>query len=333
MQEPEAIAFMRRAIELAQLGPYSDNPRVGAVVVNDGVIVGEGFHHGAGTAHAEAVALRAAGEQAKNATIYVSLEPCAHVGRTGPCTTAIIDAGVSRVIYAQVDPTDNASGGHQVLVDAGLEVVGEMISEESEAINREWTHWVRTGRPFVTWKFAQSLDSRVSAAIGTQTALSSSEAQVTTHQLRSRVDAIVVGTNTVLIDDPVLTARTPNGDLFEKQPLRIVIGATHLPQRAKLFETPGGRVVHYKTRDIEHVLRELAASGVKHILLEGGPTLARAFLSADAVQEVVAVIAPVTLGAGPLPLSGLLDRSYQVCNIRVVRVGPDLVISGIPVAG
>lgn len=321
---------MRRAIDLAQQGPCSDNPRVGAVVVNGGVIVGEGFHRGAGTAHAEVVAINSAGDQSRNATIYVSLEPCSHHGRTGPCTDAIIDAGITRVIYAQSDPTEAASGGHQVLEQAGVEVVGAVCEKESQEINREWTHWVGTGMPFVTWKFAQSLDSRVSAQFGAQTALSSEAAQANTHELRSKVDAIIVGTNTVIVDNPTLTARGIDGGLRESQPLRVVIGERDLPQNVKLFNTEGGRVLHFRTRRIEHIMRELEGMGVRHILLEGGPTLARAFLAEGYVHRVVTVIAPVTYGSGPLPLAGTLHHGFDVTDIKIAQVGTDLMISGIP---
>lgn len=321
---------MRRAIDLAQQGPYSDNPRVGAVVVNDGVIVGEGFHLGAGTAHAEVVALNSAGDRSRHATIYVSLEPCSHHGRTGPCTDAIIEAGIARVIYSQSDPTEVASGGHHVLQHAGLEVMGGVCGEESQEINREWTHWVTTGMPFVTWKFAQSLDSRVSAQFGTQTALSSELAQENTHELRSRVDAIVVGANTAVIDNPTLTARMSNGQMRDSQPLRVVIGERDLPSNSKLLNSEGGRVLHFHTHDIPQILHELATMGVRHILLEGGPTLARAFLAEGQVHRVVTVIAPVTYGSGPLPLAGTLHDGFAVKNIKVEQVGADLVISGIP---
>ena len=328
MQDSNADAFMRRAIELAQLGPYSENPRVGAVVVKDGVIVGEGFHQGAGTAHAEVVAIAAAGERCVNSTIYVSLEPCSHHGRTGPCTHAIIESGISRVVYSQSDPTDLASGGHHVLEQAGVDVSGGLCADESLVLNREWTHWVSTGKPYVTWKFAQSLDSRVSAEFGTQTVLSSTVAHESTHLLRSRVDAIVIGTNTAIVDDPALTARLPHGELRGRQPMRVVIGKRDLPVEAKLFNSSGGQVMQFKTHDIDQVLTELASIRVKHVLLEGGPKLARAFLSAGAVQEVVTVIAPVTFGSGPLALSGLLDQGFDLRNIRVTQAGVDLVISG-----
>jgi diaminohydroxyphosphoribosylaminopyrimidine deaminase/5-amino-6-(5-phosphoribosylamino)uracil reductase len=324
--------FMERAIELAREGPISDNPRVGAVIVRDHRVVGEGFHRGAGTPHAEVEAITQAGELTQGAQMFVSLEPCAHHGRTGPCTEAIIAAGISKVTYAQSDPTINAAGGAKLLSQAGVHVTGGMNLPEAERLNRAWTHWVLTGSPFVTWKFAQSIDAKVADRIGARTAISGPLTQAAIHQLRSEADAIVVGTRTVWIDDPQLTARNPQGDLLPQQPLRVIVGESDLPTSAALFTGPGGEVLHLRTRDIPLVINQLSDRGVRHILVEGGPTLAGAFLSARAVHQVITIVGPMTFGAGPSALNALLDPHYSISNIHWEKLDHDLVISGTPVS-
>lgn len=324
MQDVDLV-YMRRALELACSSPISDNPRVGAVIVRDDKVVGEGFHRGAGTPHAEIEAIAQAGELAQGAQMYISLEPCRHHGRTGPCTDAIIEAGIHKVVFAQSDPTIEAAGGAKVLADAGIAVSSGVLTDESERLNRAWAHWVVTGTPFVTWKFAQSIDARVADRQGSRTAISGSEALTANHALRAEVDAIVVGTQTVVIDDPQLTAR---GAQAVRQPLRVVVGESDIPPNAALTSTEGGEVLHLKTRDIARVLRALTERGIRHILLEGGPTLAGAFLEAGAVHQVITIVAPVTFGAGPQALSTLLRPHYSVSRIHWEKHGPDVVISG-----
>ncbi len=319
---------MQRALDLARKGPVSDNPRVGAVIVRDHQVVGEGFHHGAGTPHAEIEAIEMAGDLAHGAQMFVSLEPCKHHGRTPPCTDAIISAGINRVIFAQSDPTVVAAGGEKILADAGISVSSGVLADKAERLNRAWAHWVVTGKPFVSWKFAQSIDARVADRQGSRTAISGSAAQAANHELRSEVDAIVVGTSTVTIDNPRLTVR---GREVLRQPLRVVVGESDIPSNAALTSTVGGEVLHLRTRDIACVLDSLADRGVRHLLLEGGPTLARAFLDAGAVHQIIAIIAPVTFGAGPSALNSLLPPHYSVSRIHWERLGPDLVISGTPV--
>jgi diaminohydroxyphosphoribosylaminopyrimidine deaminase/5-amino-6-(5-phosphoribosylamino)uracil reductase len=285
--------FMLQAIELAELGPYSSNPRVGAVCVSDGVVVGTGYHHGAGTAHAEVEALAVAGERAANADLYVSLEPCSHFGRTPPCTQAIIDAGIRRVFFAQLDPSGEAGGGAGVLKAAKCEVVGEIEADRSMSVNREWNHRMRTGVPFVTWKFAQSLDGRVAAKSGERTSISGEQSQVFNHDLRSRVAAILVGTQTFIVDQPSLSAREADGSLKVSQPLKVVMG---------MRDVAPAEFLHLATRDPKVALLALADLGINHVLLEGGPTLAAAFIQADCIDEVISITAPITLGAGPRSL-------------------------------
>jgi len=311
--------FILQSIELAKQGPYSSNPRVGAVCVRDGKVVGTGYHLGAGTAHAEVVALAAAGNKAVDADLYVSLEPCSHFGRTPPCTHAIIDAGVRRIIYAQPDPNVEAGGGASALRAAGLEVLGEIEVGLSSALNREWNHRMRTGVPFVTWKFAQSLDGRVAAKVGERTSISGVQSQSFVHELRSRVGAIVVGTQTFLVDGPRLSARETDGSLRESQPLRAVMG---------MRDVAPAEFLHLATRDPKVALLALADLGINHVLLEGGPTLVSAFINANCINEVVSITAPVTLGAGPRSLVTESPFMKQINITSTLMLGSDLIQIG-----
>ena len=311
--------FMMQAIELAELGPYSTNPRVGAVCVSNGVVVGTGYHHGAGTAHAEVEALAVAGVKAVNADLYVSLEPCSHFGRTPPCTQAIIEAGIRRVFYAQPDPSAEAGGGAEVLKAAGCEVYGEIEAERSNLVNREWNHRMRTGVPFVTWKFAQSLDGRVAAKSGVRTAISGMQSQVFTHELRSRVGAILVGTQTFIVDQPSLNAREIDGSLRVSQPLRVVMG---------MRDVAPAEFLHLATHDPKVALLALADLGINHVLLEGGPTLAAAFIRADCIDQVISITAPVTLGAGPRSLTTDSPLMRRIKITSTFTLGSDLVHIG-----
>ncbi len=293
---------MRRALELAQSPgvPLGPNPRVGCVLLDaDGCPVAEGFHRGAGTAHAEADALARAGDAASGATAVVTLEPCNHTGRTGPCATALVEAGVRRVVFAQGDPNPVAAGGSDTLRAAGVEVEAGLLEDEARALNRVWTFAVEHQRPFVTWKFATTLDGRSAAADGTSRWVSSTAARRDTHRLRALCDTMLVGTNTVAVDDPRLTARDEQDRPLARQPLRAVMGERDLDPGRRVFDTvPGAEGVHLRTRDPHAALAELYARGRQHVFLEGGPTLAAAFLRAGLVDEIVAYVAPMLLGSG-----------------------------------
>lgn len=320
--------LMQRALELAvSAGSVrGENPRVGCVILNaDGAIVGEGFHRGAGTAHAEVDALLLAGEQARGGTAVVTLEPCRHVGRTGPCTTALLDAGVSTVVFAQTDPTGVASGGADVLRAAGVTVLGGVLADESREMNRGWTSLQEHGRPFVTVKCAMSLDGRVSDATGGPVRITGEAARQVSHDLRAEVDAIVVGTGTVLADDPSLTARDAAGRLKDEQPLRVVLGTSAIPPTCRVLDDSAPTMV-LATRDIADALRTLARSGVQEVLVEGGPTLARACLDAECVDAVLWFIAPVVLGEGPVALGSGPSIDVQMRHVRYV--GEDVLIEG-----
>jgi diaminohydroxyphosphoribosylaminopyrimidine deaminase / 5-amino-6-(5-phosphoribosylamino)uracil reductase len=302
-------AAMARALELAATPgvPLGPNPRVGCVVIDDrGNTVAEGHHRGAGSAHAEADALAHAGERARGTTAVVTLEPCAHTGRTGPCAVALRDAGVRRVVFAQAEPNPLAAGGGALLRAAGVEVESGLMADDARAINRVWTFAVERGRPFVTWKFATTLDGRSAAADGTSRWVSGRAARLDTHQLRALCDVMLVGTNTVAVDDPQLTVRDEHDQPLprERQPLRAVMGERDLPDDRRVFDDHA-ETVRLRTHDPETALKTLFARDRQHVFLEGGPTLAAAFLRAGLVDEIVAYVAPMLLGAGQQAVADL----------------------------
>src|SRR4051794_12694929 len=330
-------AAMHRALALAETvrGRTSPNPAVGAVLLDaEGTLVGEGATAPPGGPHAEIAALRVAGEAARGGTAVVTLEPCAHTGRTGPCAEALVAAGVRRVIYAVDDPNPVAAGGAHVLAAAGVDVVAgvEPHAAASGAL-RPWLHAVRSGRPFVTWKFAATLDGRVAAADYTSRWISSAPSRADVHVLRSGVDAILVGSGTVLADDPRLTVR--EGDQpAAHQPLRVVLDRRHrIPADARVLDASAETVI-LDTAVPQFALKALYDRGVRHLLLEGGPTLAGAFLEARCVDEVVAYLAPMLLGAGPAALGdagiGTLADAALLEVESVSRIGEDVKVVARP---
>ena len=318
--QPEALSFtdeydaMRRALAIAASPgvPLHPNPRVGCVLLDDtGTVLGEGYHHGAGTAHAEVEALAAAGDEARGATAVVTLEPCNHTGRTGPCAQALIDAGVRRVVIAQRDPNPLAQGGLETLKDAGIEADAGLLADEAAELNRAWTFAHRHGRPFVTWKFAATLDGRSAARDGSSRWVSSAAARRDTHLLRGLCDTMMVGANTVEIDDPRLTVRDENDEDLAVQPLRVVVGERDLAPDRRVFDD-AAQTLHLRTHDLEQVLHTLHAEhGRHHVFLEGGPTLAAAFLKAGLIDEVVGYVAPLLLGAGKSAVGRLGIKSID----------------------
>ena len=296
---------LRHALEAALLGPAADvNPRVGCVLADGDRVVAVGHHRGAGTAHAEVDALEQAGHAARGATAYVTLEPCHHTGRTGPCSHALLAAGVRRVVYAVPDPSPVAAGGGAWLAEHGVEVEAGLLREEAEAVNATWLHRARTGRPVVVWKFATTLDGRSAAADGTSRWVTGPAARADVHTARARCGAVVIGTGTALADNPHLTVRDESGMPRGRQPLRVVVGWRDLPAGARVLDD-AAETLHLRTHDPHAVLDELAARGVHRVWLEGGPTLAAAFLAAGCVDEVVAWVAPALLGAGRAAVADL----------------------------
>jgi diaminohydroxyphosphoribosylaminopyrimidine deaminase/5-amino-6-(5-phosphoribosylamino)uracil reductase len=318
---------MRRALELSRavLGTTSPNPPVGAVLLDEaGEVVGEGATQPPGGPHAEVVALQQAAGRAH--TAVVTLEPCHHTGRTGPCSQALIVAGVRRVVVGCPEPTAKAAGATVALRAGGIEVVDGVLADEVAAGPlAAWLHAQRTGRPYVTWKYAATLDGRSAAVDGTSRWITGPEARADVHRLRAEVDAVVVGVGTVLADDPLLTVRPDPGH----QPLRVVLD-THdrTPAGAKVRDGGAPTWVVTGPVDLPTLLKDLAERDVVSVLLEGGPTLAGSFLRADLVDRVVAYVAPALLGAGPAVVHdagiGTIDDAIRLHLTDVTRFGDDL---------
>jgi diaminohydroxyphosphoribosylaminopyrimidine deaminase/5-amino-6-(5-phosphoribosylamino)uracil reductase len=339
MASPVEVAVMRRALELAAKPPgrLSPNPRVGAVLVApDGQIVAEGVHRGAGTPHAEVDALQRAGAAADGATAVVTLEPCDHTGRTGPCSAALAKAGVRRVVYAMADPNPAAAGGAGTLRRRGVDVEAGVLAAQAAHLNHHWSFAVAHGRPFVTWKLATTLDGRSGAADGTSAWITGPEARRDVHRLRARVDAIIVGTGTVLADDPRLTVRDGAGKPapVRDQPVRVVVGTSDIPDSAQVWDD-SAETVQIRTHDPAVVLRALYDRDVRFACLEGGPRLAGAFLEAGLVDEVVAYVAPALLGSGRAALEGggvaTITDAHRLRLDDVSMLGRDLRLTASPV--
>ncbi|WP_413318651.1 bifunctional diaminohydroxyphosphoribosylaminopyrimidine deaminase/5-amino-6-(5-phosphoribosylamino)uracil reductase RibD [Agrococcus sp. 1P02AA] len=321
-------AAMARARALALRGPRGVNPQVGAVILSpDGRIVAEGWHRGAGTAHAEVDALaRLGAADARGTTAVVTLEPCNHVGRTGPCALALLEAGVGRVVYAAADPGEASSGGSARLRAAGVEV--ERLDEaEGAALIADWLFVQRARRPRVTVKWAQSLDGRAAASDGTSRWITGPEARAHVHRERSAHDAIAVGTGTVLADDPRLTARV-DGEPEAPQPLPVVFGERAIPESAALREHPRG--LRTAGHDLERELAELAAAGIQTLYVEGGPTLASAFVRAGLADRLTVYLAPTLLGGPRTALDDLgvhtIDEQRRLTVTRLEQLGSDLLV-------
>jgi diaminohydroxyphosphoribosylaminopyrimidine deaminase/5-amino-6-(5-phosphoribosylamino)uracil reductase len=310
---------MQVALDAARQGPRGANPLVGAVILDpSGEILSVGHHRGAGTPHAEVDALAALPDKGplpelSACTMVVTLEPCNHHGRTGPCAAAIAGAGIGAVVYAAADPTAEAAGGAAFLAEAGVAVRGGLSAEQALDVNQRWFRARAEGRPFTTLHIAQTLDGLIAAADGTSQWITGEAARLDSHGIRSRVDAIVAGTGTVLADNPRLTARDAGGRELERQPLRVVLGRRQVPADAAVRGTDG-RFLQLDGRDPAAVLGELAGLGAGHVMIEGGATVAGAFLAADLVDELVLYLAPLMLGSGTrstgdLGISTLADAS------------------------
>jgi diaminohydroxyphosphoribosylaminopyrimidine deaminase/5-amino-6-(5-phosphoribosylamino)uracil reductase len=328
-------AAMQLAVEQADLvkGKTYPNPPVGAVILDrDGRVVGVGGTQRTGSAHAEVMALRRAGQLAAGGTAVVTLEPCNHHGKTPPCVDALIEAGVETVVYAVSDPNPKAAGGATRLAAADIRVIGDVQADlVTVGPLREWLHKQRTGLPHVTWKYATSIDGRSAAADGSSQWITSEAARADVHRRRATADAIVVGTGTVLADNPTLTARLADGSLADRQPMRVVVGMREIPSEAKVLNDDT-RTMVIRTREPAEVLRALADR--TDVILEGGPTLAGAFLRAGAIDRILAYVAPILLGG---PITAVDDvgvpsiaRALRWRYDGVDRVGPDLVLSLVP---
>lgn len=328
-------AAMLLAIEQAEAvkGGTYPNPPVGAVILDhDGEIAGVGATEPTGGPHAEVVALRQAGTRAAGGTAVVTLEPCNHHGRTPPCVDALVAAGISTVVYAVTDPNAVAAGGATRLSDSGVHVIAGVLSDDvAGGPLREWLHKQRTGLPHVTWKFATSIDGRSAAADGSSQWITSDAARIDVHRRRAACDAIVVGTGTVFIDDPKLTARLPDGTLADRQPLRVVVGEREISPDANVLNDDT-RTMVIRTRDPNEVIKAL--SDRTDVLIEGGPTLAGAFLRAGVIDRILAYVAPILLG-GPITAVddvGVLSIAHaQRWRFDGIKpIGPDILLSLVP---
>ena len=340
--------LMARALRLARRGRCTTdpNPAVGCVIVNDGEIVGEGWHERAGEAHAEVRALQRAGTRARGATVYVTLEPCSHHGRTPPCSDALIDAGVARVVVAMRDPNPQVAGeGLRKLEAAGIEVVHGIMQEQAEDLNRGFIRRMRDDRPHVVCKLAMSMDGRTAMASGESRWITSAAARRDVHRLRACSSAIMTGIGTVLADDPAMTARHEDGSLHDRQPLRIVLDPRlSTPPQAKILRQPGRTLIITAIRepDVEHPLREagaeilcmpgrgdfidlaglmeyLATEEINTVLLETGATLSGAMLQAGLIDELIVYMAPHLMGDGARALFNLpgLERMEQRIGLTI----------------
>ena len=355
---------MRRALELAERGRalVSPNPMVGAVVVRDGEVLGEGWHRGPGTPHAEVVALEAAGERARGATLYVTLEPCAHFGRTPPCAPRVVEAGIQRLVVATGDPNPQVDGrGLEISREGGVSTEVGLLASEAARQNEAFIKHIRTGTPWVTLKMAASLDGKVAARDGSSRWITGEAAREDVHRMRAGADAILVGAGTAFRDDPELTVRL---DRYEgRQPVRVVIdGRGIMPPTHKLFTdgaaptlvatTEGApREVRDAWRDagaevlvlddagsalipLDSLLSELGKRDVQHVLCEGGPTLAWQLVSGGLVDRAVLFLAPVLIGGADAPSllmgagSGSIGDALRFEIEEITRVGDDLKVVG-----
>ncbi|AAT88431.1 bifunctional diaminohydroxyphosphoribosylaminopyrimidine deaminase/5-amino-6-(5-phosphoribosylamino)uracil reductase [Leifsonia xyli subsp. xyli] len=328
---------MRAALRLAANGPAAGvNPRVGCVLLDaDGRTIAKGFHRGAGTPHAEADALGKLPEGgARGTTAVVTLEPCNHWGRTGPCSEALLDAGVARVVYGIADPGERSRGGAERLRQGGVEVTGGVLAAEIEEFLDDWLTVARLGRPHITVKWASSLDGRTAAADGTSRWITGTAARQRVHEQREASDAIVVGTGTVLADDPSLTARGDAGELLPRQPTPVVVGTRAVPGDAAVFRHPQPVIVE-KTHDLVEVVADLHQRGFRRVYVEGGPTLSGAFVAAGLVDEYAIYLAPSLLGGPQLALGDIgvttIGEQRRLRLLNVERLGGDLHLRAVPV--
>ncbi len=359
--------YMEHALSLARLalGSSSPNPAVGAVIARDGVIIGQGYTQPPGSAHAEVVALRQAGNWAQGATMYVTLEPCCHFGRTPPCTQAIMEGGITEVHIATLDPNPLISGqGKAALECAGIKIKLGEHEQQARELNEAYIKFITTGLPFVTIKFAMSLDGKIATGTGDSKWISGEESRGYVHQLRGAADAIMVGVNTILADDPRITARDGREGGERKQPIRVIVDSkARTPPTAQVFKQPGkiivattpaapsaqrkklkeagAEVLELPAReglvDLEELLAELGRREVTSVLVEGGGTLLGSFFDffqKGLVDKVIAFIAPVIIGGEEARLAvggrgvGKIAQALRLSHVKVERFGDDLMICG-----
>ena len=358
---------MTEALSLAEkgFGRVAPNPPVGCVIAKDGKIIGRGWHKGPGTPHAEPNALADArntygAESLNGATVYVTLEPCNHTGRTGPCSVVLYEAGIARVLYAIADPNDQAAGGAEFLRKHGVEATGGLCREAALYQQRAWRHWLKTNTPLVIAKFAASLDGRIATSTGDSKWITGDEARARAHELRAQSDAIIVGAQTIIDDDPALTVRDGDGNIL-RAPQRIVLDSRgRTPIGAKVFERserptilaslgplPSTRAKQFDELgtdllplsadehgrpDLSALLAELGARGLNSVMIEGGAKLLGSFFDANLVDEVWAFIAPKIIGGGTPAINGngpsLVAQAHSLIDPQLEQHGRDILIRG-----
>jgi diaminohydroxyphosphoribosylaminopyrimidine deaminase/5-amino-6-(5-phosphoribosylamino)uracil reductase len=331
--------MMHRALELALLGPaYGVNPQVGAIILDKDLnIIAEGWHKGAGTEHAEVDALsKLPNGVPAGSTAVVTLEPCNHTGRTGPCSLALIQAGISRVVYASKDPGNESANGANALTDAGVEVVHGVLEDEANQQSVIWLTAMKKQRPYITLKWAQTLDGRSAASDKTSKWISGSESREDVHLRRSKLDAILVGTGTVKYDNPDLTARKPDGTRYEHQPLRVVVGNSDLDQDLRVF-SEDAPTVQLRTHDVKDVVAQLWDRGMRHILVEGGAQLASEFISLGLFDEILIYQAALLVGGTNVAVTDIgistMKDAVVLEFVEVKQLGADIFIRAIPKKG
>jgi diaminohydroxyphosphoribosylaminopyrimidine deaminase/5-amino-6-(5-phosphoribosylamino)uracil reductase len=328
-------ALMRRAFDLARRGPKRGvNPQVGCVLTDaTGTVIAEGWHRGAGTPHAEVDALSQLDTVPPGATAIVTLEPCNHTGRTGPCAQALLDAGISRVVYSVSDPGLISGGGAARLTDAGVEILPNLLEDEGETLLGDWLPAARLGRPVVTAKWAQTLDGRTAAADGSSQWITGPAARADVHRRRSTADAIAVGTGTLIADNPALTARDDTGALLPEQPIPVVFGTRPIPADARLHEHPHSPIV-LSGADLAADLANLAQRGIRSLFVEGGPTLISSLVAAGLVDSYLLYLAPALLGGprtalGDIGVASIGDiRRLEIESVQTL--GDDLLVIAHP---
>jgi diaminohydroxyphosphoribosylaminopyrimidine deaminase/5-amino-6-(5-phosphoribosylamino)uracil reductase len=352
---------MERALELARRGVAltHPNPAVGAVIVKGGKIVGEGFHTYDARDHAEIVALRQAGERARDATLYVTLEPCCHQGRTGPCTKAIIAAGVSRVVAAMADPNPQVAGsGFAELEGAGIGVRSGQGEDDAKTLNEDFAKWIRTGLPFVTLKSALTLDGQIAARRGKPTSITGEDSLKAVQRLRHAADALITGIGTVLADDPLVTDRT--AEPRRRALLRVAIDSRlRLPLKSKLVKSAAGDLLVFTAQSpesakaralrkagaeivrthnrrgrvcLDSVLAELGRREMVNVLIEAGAEINGAAIEAGIVDKMILFYAPKIMGTGGVPMARLSSRGFAkapaLANLKLFLSGSDFVVEG-----
>ena len=356
---------MKHALKLASRGSYSasPNPMVGAILVNDGKIVGRGFHRYDLRKHAEVWAIENAKDKTNGATLYVNLEPCCHQGRTAPCCDQIIKSGIVHVVAAMKDPNPIVNGvGEQQLKEAGIQVIVGEEADESQKLNEAYNKFITTGLPFVTAKFATSLDGKIATNTGDSKWITSGPARREAHRIRAMSDAVIVGIGTVLTDDPQLTARDEADQPLEQQPLRVVIDSQgRIPPGARLLQEPGKTLIataivnegeskaisgprietisipdRSGTVDLKALLASLGQAGITNVMVEGGSAILGSLFDEHLVDKVIAFIAPVIIGGqqAKTSVSGLgaktMEHALRLRNVSIQEIGPDIMVIGYP---